>query len=149
MMNVNISVILITKNEADCIRRCLDSVRWADEIIVLDSGSADDTVAIAREYTEKFSVTDWPGFGIQKNRALAQATGEWVLSIDADEWVSEALHEEIKNVIMNNYALDAYWIPRRTKYLGQWVDHGDIGRDKVIRLFKRGSAKFTDEIVHE
>lgn len=80
-----LSVIIITKNEAHDIRRCLESVRFADEVIVLDSGSTDDTVAICREYTDKVFVTDWPGFGVQKNRALALATGEWVLSVDADE----------------------------------------------------------------
>ena len=81
----NLSVIVITKNEVESIGTCLKSVRWADEIIVVDSGSTDDTVAICREYTDKILVTDWPGFGAQKNRALDLATRQWVLSLDADE----------------------------------------------------------------
>jgi glycosyltransferase involved in cell wall biosynthesis len=150
-MTASLSVIVITKNEAQCIRRCLDSVRWADEIVVVDSGSTDETVAIAQQYTPNVLVTDWPGFGKQKNRALAQATCDWVLSIDADEWVSEALQQEIVTVVNDQTAQrwDAFWLPRRTKYLGEWVDYGDVGRDRVVRLFKRGCAKFTDEIVHE
>ena len=90
-----LSVAVITKNEARQIRTCLESVRWVDEIIILDSGSTDDTVAICREYTDKVYVTDWPGFGVQKNRAIGRATCEWVLSIDADESVSEALRLEM------------------------------------------------------
>lgn len=146
-----LSVIAITKNEAGCIQRCLDSVAWADEIIVLDSGSTDNTVELCKAYTEKVYETDWPGFGIQKNRALEKATGDWVLSIDADEWVSEGLKEEIKTIVSQNAeAFDKIFsIPRRTQYFGEWIDHGDVGKDRVIRLFKRGCTKFTDDVVHE
>ena len=91
-----LSVIVITKNAAADIDRCLASVAWADELIVLDSGSTDDTVARCQKYTAQVFSTDWPGFGAQKNRALAKATGDWVLSLDADEYVSEALRDEIK-----------------------------------------------------
>lgn len=94
-----LSVIIITKNEAHDIRACLESVKWVDEIIVLDSGSTDDTVAICREYTNKVFITDWPGYGPQKNRALAYATGDWVLSLDADEQLSPALQAEIKTLL--------------------------------------------------
>ena len=87
---MRLSVIVITKNEETSIRRCLDSVAWADEIVVLDSGSTDATVNICREYTAHVHQTDWPGFGPQKNRALARATGDWVLSLDADEWMTPA-----------------------------------------------------------
>jgi len=145
----NISVIIITKNSADFIRRCLDSVRWAQELIILDSGSTDNTGEICREYTEHVYLTDWPGFGIQKNRALAKATGDWVFSIDSDEWVSEALQEEILQTIAHAPQYDAFSIPRRNQYLGTWVDHGDVGRDRVTRLFKRKCAQFTDDVVHE
>ncbi len=144
-----LSVIIITKNEAQRIRHCLESVSWADEIILVDSGSVDATVAIAQEFTPKIIVTDWPGFGKQKNRALAHATGDWVFSIDADEWVDAALQQEIQAIIADPRAMAAYFIPRRTQYLGAWVDHGDAGQDKVIRLFKRGQAQFSEDVVHE
>ena len=94
-----LSVILITKNEADNIVDCLASVAWADEIIVFDSGSEDETVSICREYTDKVYETDWPGFGIQKQRALNKAKGDWVLSIDADEIVTAELRVEIVKAI--------------------------------------------------
>lgn len=145
-----LSVIIITKNEANCLRRCLDSVSWADEIVVVDSGSEDTTLAIAREYTDKVLVKDWQGFGKQKNRALVEATGDWIFSIDADEWVEESLRLEILSQIQKkNSSFHAFWIPRRNRYLGHWVHYGDVGRDQVIRLFKRGSAQFTEDIVHE
>ena len=89
MTRPTLSVILITKNEAELVSQCLESVKWADEIVVVDSGSQDATVEICRRYTDKVVVTDWPGFGPQKNRALAMATGDWVLSIDADEQVTD------------------------------------------------------------
>lgn len=143
-----LSIILIVKNEAHRIQRCLDSVAWADEIIILDSGSTDDTVKICKTYTQKVYETDWPGFGIQKNRALEKATGDWILSIDADEWLSDDLKEEIKQTI-NHTSETIFSIPRRTQYFGEWIRHGDIGKDRVIRLFKRGATKFTDDIVHE
>ncbi len=147
----NISVIIITKNESACIRRCLESICWAGEIIVLDSGSTDDTVAICQEYTTQVYVTDWPGFGPQKNRALEKAQGQWIFSIDADEWVGEALRQEITTILASDAgnSVDAFFVRRRTKYFGHWVYHGDVGRDKVLRLFRRGRAKFTDHIVHE
>ena len=149
MPKSNVSVIIITKNEAEHIRRCLESVSWADEIIVLDSGSTDNTVAICQEYTDKVYVTDWPGFGPQKNRALEKAQCEWVFSIDADEWADDALRQEITAAIDASGPVDAFSIPRRTKYLGCWVYHGDVGRDKVTRLFRRGQIRFTENIVHE
>ncbi|MSP53747.1 MAG: glycosyltransferase family 2 protein [Gammaproteobacteria bacterium] len=94
-----LSVTIITKNEAANIRRCLESVRWVDEIIIVDSGSTDDTLAICREYTDKTFSTDWPGYGIQKNRALSHATKDWVLSLDADEEVSAELKIKIQEIL--------------------------------------------------
>ncbi len=143
-----LSVIVIVKNEALEIRRCLESLRFADELIILDSGSVDDTVAICREYTDQVFITDWPGFGPQKNRALQKAEGEWVLSIDADEWVDDALREEILSVIQKKeYA--GFYLPRKTLYLGRIVHHGDVGRDQVLRLFLRTKGHFTEDTVHE
>lgn len=143
-----LSVIIITKDEADDIRRCLESIKWADEIIVLDSGSTDDTVNICREYTDKVFITDWLGFGIQKNRALSKATGDWVLSIDADEEVSVELAKEIKKAIDQNDFI-AYNCRRISEYCGRKIKYGDWRSDNVVRLFKRDQGKFSDRIVHE
>lgn len=143
-----VSVTIITKNAADDIRRCLMSVAWADEIIVLDSGSTDDTVAICQEFTNKITVTDWPGFGQQKNRAIEQAQHDWVLSIDADEWLDDKLIEEIRSVINQDLA-DGYLLPRCSKFCGTFIKHGAWGNDYVLRLFKRTKGRFTNDAVHE
>ncbi len=147
-MKPSLSIIIITKNNADTIERCLQSVQWANEIIVLDSGSTDLTLSLCRQYADRVFQTDWPGFGLQKNRALEEATGEWVYSIDSDEWMSDALCEEIKRVISNPTAT-VFRQPRLNQYCNQWMHYGDVGKDKVTRLFKRGSARFSDAIVHE
>ncbi len=143
-----LSVIIITKNETHNIRQCLESVKWADEIIVFDSGSEDNTLAICREYTDKIYETDWPGFGPQKNRALQKAAGDWVFSIDADEWVSESLRQAICSAIANSNAI-AYQMPRRNSYCGHIIRYGDVGKDIVTRLFRRGYGEFSNDLVHE
>lgn len=144
-----LSVIIITKNEESVIRSCLASVQWADEIIVLDSGSEDDTVTICREYTDKVYVTDWPGYGRQKNRALAYVTGEWVLALDADERVSPELKASIQQAICSEQPAVAYYCQRRSQFLGKTMYHGDWGSDKCLRLFKKGHAHFSEDLVHE
>ena len=144
-----LSVTVITKNEVNFIRACLDSVRWADEIIVVDSGSTDGTVEICREYTDKIMLTDWPGFGPQKNRALAMATSEWVLSLDADEQVSPELKQEILSAMSFPEDHAAFDLPRRSSYCGRRMRHGGWWPDYVTRLFRRGSARFSDDLVHE
>jgi len=147
---MNISVVIITKNEEANIERCLRSVDWADEIIVLDSGSTDRTVEISRELGARVSLTaDWPGFGPQKNRALDQATGDWVLSLDADERVTLELREEIMAIVSGNAEFDAYAIPRLSSYCGQFMRHSGWWPDYVTRLFRRGKARFSDDLVHE
>ena len=146
---MTISVVLITKNEEASLRRCLDSVKWADEIVVLDSGSTDATVQICREYTQRVYETDWPGFGPQKNRALARAGGEWVLSLDADECVSPELREEIMAIVSGSGKFDAYAIPRLSSYCGRFMRHGGWWPDYVTRLFRRGKGHFSDDLVHE
>ncbi len=143
-----LSVIIITKNEAFHIGRCLDSVSWADEIIVLDSGSEDNTVEICKRYTDKVYVTDWPGFGIQKQRALDHAQGDWVFSIDADEVVSPELKVEIQAAMLNS-SFNGYEIPRLSSYCGKQMRHGGWYPDYVLRLFKRDTGCFTDNVVHE
>ena len=147
---MSLSVIVITKNEESVIRRCLDSVRWADEIVVVDSGSTDRTVAICRDLGAKVTVTpDWPGFGPQKNRALDLATGEWVLSIDADEWVPPGLAQELRSAIAQPGGRVAFELPRLSTFCGRFMRHSGWWPDYVPRLFRRGSGRFSDDLVHE
>ena len=144
-----LSVIIITKNEAHNIGDCLDSVAFADECIVVDSGSTDETRAIARARGARVVQTDdWPGFGPQKNRALDLATKTWVLSIDADERVTPALAQEIQAVIHDS-ALDGYHIARLSNFCGRWIRHSGWWPDHVLRLIRRGTGRFTDSLVHE
>lgn len=144
-----LAVILITKNEEANVLDCLLSVSFADQVIVVDNGSTDNTVAIARSTgAQVIETEDWPGFGVQKNRALALARCDWVLSIDADERVSAQLAEQIQKAVRGPKA-DAYQIPRLTQFCGQWIRHCGWTPDHVLRLFKRGSARFSDDLVHE
>ncbi len=148
-----LSVAIIACNEAHRIARCLQSVSFADQIVVLDSGSTDDTVTIARGLGADVEVTpDWPGFGPQKNRALARCRYRWVLSIDADEQVSDALAAEILRVLREAPAeatVAGYWLRRSSRYCGQVIRHGLWGNDRVLRLFERQRGRFTDARVHE
>lgn len=146
---MTLSVIIIAKNEAAHIIGCLESVAFADEFIVVDSGSTDNTVALARDFGARVEVTpDWPGFGPQKNRALDLATGDWVLSIDADERVTPELAREIQAVLAAPQS-DAYEIARLSEFCGRFIRHSGWWPDYVLRLFKRGTARFTDAAVHE
>jgi glycosyltransferase involved in cell wall biosynthesis len=144
-----LSVIIITKNEQAAIADCLSSIAWAEEIIVLDSGSTDDTVAICKSFGASVTNTDWPGFGAQKNRALALAKGDWVLSIDADERVSPVLRQEIEAAMANPEKNAAFRMPRQSSYCGQFIRHSGWWPDYVTRLFRRDSARFSDDLVHE
>lgn len=146
---MRLSVIIITKNESAHIGACIDSVAFADEIIVLDSGSTDDTIAIARSRGAQVHVSqDWPGFGPQKNRALDLATGEWVLSIDADERVPPELAISIQQTLKAPTA-QAYRIARLSNFCGRWIRHSGWWPDHVVRLFQRGAGRFTEVAVHE
>lgn len=147
---MTLSVILITKNEAERLPRCLESVRGlADEIVVLDSGSTDATLEIARRYTDKVFVSpDWPGFGPQKNRVLDYATGDWVLSLDADEWLTPGLAAEVRHTLQAPIA-EVYEIPRLSSFCGRPMRHSGWWPDHVARLFRRGAARFSDDLVHE
>lgn len=147
---MKLSAIIITKNAGTTIHRCVESVAWADEIIVVDSGSTDDTQDICRELGAKVTVTgDWPGFGAQKNRALDASSGDWIFSIDADEWVTPELREEIKSVINQPVTAPAYAFPRSSSFCGRHMKHSGWWPDYVVRLFRRDSAKFSDDMVHE
>jgi glycosyltransferase involved in cell wall biosynthesis len=143
-----LSVIVITKNEAANIAACLDSLAFCDERIVVDSGSSDDTVRIAQSKGARVVAHDWQGFGAQKNFALSLAAGDWVLSIDADEHVSPQLAGLIKNVIASGGA-DGYEMPRLSTFCGREMRHSGWYPDYVLRLFRRGKARFTDDLVHE
>jgi glycosyltransferase involved in cell wall biosynthesis len=143
-----LSVIIITKNEESNISQCLESVQWADEIIVLDSGSTDKTVSICRQFTQLVFETDWQGFGIQKQRALNKAMGDWVLSIDADEMITLELRAEIEHAISENKH-DAFLLPRLSSYCGKCIKHGGWYPDYILRLFRREFGHFTDDVIHE
>jgi len=142
-----LSVTIITKNEETNLRRCLESVRFADEIIVLDSGSTDNTLAIAKEYTSKVYSSDWPGYGKQKQRALDYATGTWVLNLDADESVSPELKEAILAAMKKN-THDAYRIPILLNFYGKPHYYSWCPK-RHIRFYKREGAHYSDRIVHE
>lgn len=146
-----LSVILITKNESTHILECLNSVRFADEWIVVDSRSTDGTIEQAQQWgATVYTYDDWPGFGVQKNRALKHATGEWVLSIDADERVTPELAAEIQRVVYrDDKAFAAYTMPRLSSFCGNFMRHGGWWPDRVLRLFRREQGRFSDRKVHE
>jgi len=145
----SLSVIIIAQNEEDRIETCLQSISSiADEIIVLDSGSKDKTVEIARRYTELVYETDWPGYGIQKQRALDKASCEWVLSIDADEALTPELRKEINRVLSSHPDETGFNLPWAVTIFGQTLNYGQSAR-APLRLFKREGARFSDTLVHE
>jgi glycosyltransferase involved in cell wall biosynthesis len=148
-MRPRLSVVVITLNEEERLRTCLDSVAWADEIVVVDAESQDKTVPIAREFTDHVLVRSWAGFAAQKNFALEHASGDWVLSLDADEEVSSELREEATRVLARVDASDGYAVPRRNVFRGQWIRHGGLYPDWQVRLFRRGRGRFLDRDVHE
>ncbi len=148
-MSQKLSVIIITLNEAENIRACLESVIWADEIIIVDSGSTDETLQICQEFSATIVMnTNWQGFGYQKNLALQHATCDWVLSLDADERISDQLRETIISTI-NSADAEAYSLPRQAYFLGKKMRHGGWWPDYVLRLFRRDLGRFTDVLVHE
>jgi glycosyltransferase involved in cell wall biosynthesis len=146
----SISAIIIAKNEEPVIGRCLESLQWADEIVLLDSGSTDRTVQIARALNARTVITtDWPGPGPQRNRAIDHATSDWILALDADEWVTPELGEEIRTVIATPGDHVGYRIPRLSSYCGRRMRHSGWWPDYVSRLFRRGRARFGGGIVHD
>jgi glycosyltransferase involved in cell wall biosynthesis len=143
-----LTVTVITKNEAADIAAALESVSWADEIVVVDSESTDDTVAIARRFTERVVVRPWAGYIEQKNHAAALASHDWILSLDADERVTPALAESIKRAL-SAPAHAAYRMPRMTWHLGRWIRTTDWYPDDQLRLYDRRRARWTGRLVHE
>jgi len=148
MTAATISVIIISHNEARDIEACLRSVSWADEIVVVDSGSTDGTREIAAGWTDKVHDIPWKGFGPQKNHALDLATGDWVLSLDCDERVSDALREELTSVLATTDC-EAFLVPFRSSYCGRFMRFGDWSGERKLRVFRRDAGRFDDVPVHE
>lgn len=148
---LRLSLIVITKNEEAAIERCLQSAAGiADEIVVVDSGSTDRTLEIAREFGAKIlQPEDWPGFGPQKQRAQDAASGEWILSLDSDEWIGEDLLREIRGVLHDAAAAAGYRMPRRNRFIGKIVRFGGWWPDHVLRLYRREKGHFNGNLVHE
>jgi len=146
---MDLSVVVITRNEEQNINRCLKSVNWADEIILVDSGSTDRTLEIAKEYGAKVYSLQWRGYGCAKQEGVRRASGKWVLSIDADEVVSPELAEEIKGIMHNSANCSGFYIPRKTNFLGRWIHHCGWYPDLVLRLFLKAKGNFDEAVVHE
>lgn len=144
-----VSVVIITKNEAAHIGDALESVRWADELVVVDSGSTDATIDIARRYTDRVTTRAWSGYGAQKNHATQLAAHDWVLSLDADERVSSELAAEIRALLRAVPPMQGYRIPRTTRYLGRWIRSTDWYPDYQLRLYDRRVARWNARPVHE
>jgi glycosyltransferase involved in cell wall biosynthesis len=154
-MQPKLSVAIITLNEEENLARTLASVQFADEVVVIDSGSTDRTLEIAREYGARVIFEPWKGFAQQKNSAIEKCSGTWVLSLDADEELTQELQREITALLKGNPSADAYLLRRRNLFLGRWMRHGGYYPDPKLRLFRRHSAnfapaaRFTERPVHE
>ena len=144
-----LSVTIISLNEEKNLRRCLESVAFADEIIVLDSGSKDQTIPIAREFTDKVFQEPWQGFARQKNLAQDKARGPWILNVDADERVTPELKEEILSVIQKESPYKGFKIPRKNFFCGQWIRHGGWYPNYQLRLYLKVAGTFAPREVHE
>jgi glycosyltransferase involved in cell wall biosynthesis len=142
-----LSIIIVTKDEANNIVDCLESVAWANEIIVLDSGSSDDTVSLAIAAGARVIETDWPGYGPQQNRGIDAATCEWIYSLDADERITPELAAEIREAIRDN-KFNVFDVPRHSLFVTRFMRHSGWWPDRTRRLFKKGSARFTSHEIH-
>jgi len=146
---MKITATIITLNEERKIVRAIESLRCCDEIVVLDSGSADRTVELAEKLGARMLESPWRGYAGQKNWAAEQATNDWILSIDADEALSEALEAEIWSLKKSGPKYDAYTMPRLAQYMGRWILHGGWYPDRKVRLYNREKAKWVGDFVHE
>lgn len=145
-----LSVITLTLNEEHNIAECLSTVQWADELIVVDSGSTDRTVELAKSFTKHVMNVEWKGYGATRNLALARSTGDWVLWLDADERVTPELSAEIQRIVQTNETeIAAYSVARRAYFLGRWIKHCGWYPSRVTRLFRREKGRFTENNVHE
>jgi (heptosyl)LPS beta-1,4-glucosyltransferase len=148
-MNTGISVIIITKNEEYNIYKCLKSIDWADEIIIVDAESKDSTVEIAKKFTDKIYIQPWLGFAAAKQFAVQQTKNDWILWLDADERVMPDLSIEIQDLLKTNSTNAAFTIARRAFFLGKWIKHSGWYPGRVPRLFHKEKAVFNDAAVHE
>lgn len=147
---MTVAAVIITNNEEHNIAACLESVRWADERIVVDACSTDRTAETARSHTDRVFVRPWPGYGPQKNFAIDQATSDWVLVLDADERVTDPLRDEILGVLPSAHSdTAAYEIPRRNYFYGRWIQGGGLFPDYQVRLFRRSAGRYDDTLLHE
>lgn len=146
---MRVTATVITFNEAANLGAALESLSWADEIVVVDSESTDDTVAIARRFTDRVIIRPWPGYVAQKNFAAEQATHDWIVSLDADERVSAPLAEEIRALLAHEPAAPGYRVPRVTFHLGRWIRSTDWYPDYQLRVYDRRRARWTGRYVHE
>ena len=145
-----LSAVMIVKDEAAVIDACLEQLGWADEIVVVDGGSTDDTAEIARRYTDKvFIEADWQGYGVQRQRAQDYATGDWVLMLDADERLTPGLVGEIKAVIAGDDSSRVFALPRLSYCFGRFIRHSGWYPDYVVRLYPRSAARYSAARVHE
>lgn len=149
-MKSKISVFVISKNEEKRIGRCLESVTWADEIILLDSGSTDGTLDIAKKFTDKIYVNaDWKGFGPQKRLAESYSSNDWVLALDADEVVSDALRDEIIAAVSTADEKTVFRLNRLTYFCGKFINHSGWHPDRIVRLYNKKHYHYNDAFVHE
>lgn len=146
---MKISATIITYNEERNLPRAIESLRCADEVVVVDSGSNDRTVEIAEKLGARVVESPWPGYAKQKNFAAENASHDWILSIDADESLSESLEAEIWQLKKNGAAFDAYTMPRMAQYLGRWIRHSGWYPDRKVRLYHRAKARWEGDFVHE
>lgn len=144
-----LSVTIITLNEEKNLRACLESVAFADEIIMVDSGSTDSTLEIAHEFTDRIFQEPWQGYAGQKNLAQDKTQGPWILNVDADERVTSELKEEILSVLQNKSSYVGFKIPRKNFFCGQWIPHGGWYPDYVLRLYRKDAGSFAQREVHE
>ena len=144
-----LTVTVITHNESSHIASALASVAWADEIVVIDSHSSDDTASIARQHGARVETRDWPGYGAQKNHAAERASHDWILSLDADERITPALGEEIRALLQRGPEAQAYRVRRVSQYLQRWVRSTDWYPDWQRRLYDRRHARWNVRRVHE
>ncbi len=145
----NLSAVVITRNEEANIRRCLLSLQIADEIIVVDSGSTDRTIEIAESLGAKVYLIEWKGYGPSKKEGVSKASGNWIISLDADEELSPELAKEISTEVLSETDISGYNIKRKTNFLGRWIYHCGWYPDYILRLFRKADGDFNESVVHE
>jgi glycosyltransferase involved in cell wall biosynthesis len=142
---MKLSIAMLAHNEAANIRRTLESVAWADELVLVDSGSTDGTIAIAQEFGAKVFSEPWKGYGPQMNSSIGKCTSPWIFSLDADEVLTPELQAAIRRLLAGEPEFDAYWVPRRNRIFGRWMRFGGQYPDYKLRLFRQGTARLPED----